>query len=1612
MKKVLSLILVFSLVFSLFATPFSAEELSEEKTVTSISPAEDNIVLTENYDGYYSESDGVFYYNFYNRYGNFEDNFEFTVTYSDGTSENITISESKRRDPENCIECNYIEDQREQPWSLGSSNYIIVRYKGVSTFVQVIIEKNPVESISVALGDAYVYENVDGHISNYLDSDGNEFFYYDVYTALKGVVLGVNYSDGSYGEIDLSEYSGTALSVKVHQEDDHWTKDKVNYMTVSFYGRETTVPVTVIESPVEKIELVSGSISLYENADGYFQNDTGGNGYFYYTLPETDRNKLQFRITYKDGTTETGRIFNTIRDRQIQTDYSVIQQTEHWAAGKENSFTVSYIGATVKVPVEITETPVESLELVSDGYTLYENTNGYTVGDDFHYYLQNCDEDKIQIKINYKNGISKIAGLNETVDGRTIYIADDQNENPWTVGNTYYVTASVFGASVKIPVRIVENNIASIDLLEGSVFLTENVGGFMKTDKLGKQYYYYEPAMFGINNFLFRITYTDGTYTDIRYGDSNRFAYVDSQVEDHWTVDGRNFLIVTYLGQSVNITVTVNESSVSRIYTFFDEPIELIENTNGYYENGNFIYNLPYDKLEDVYFMIDYKAGYGNQVKFSDIRSDITYTSDQSANPWKVNETHNFTISYFGADCDIPVIIKSTNVETFELISAPLSCYGVNADIFDILMNSEFRIHFKDGSTQDISYFEDYDGNRIEYVDNRYDNPWVVGENRLTLKFAGVSVTVPVTVYENPIERMEIVSDPLVFIEGYDGEFVTGTNSQTGQPERFFVYDVSARRNEIKIKLYYKDGTEKIVSAAEPPIENTIFSVIDYQYSEHYKLGTDNYCEIKYLDLPAVRVPVTVIESPVEKIELASEGLTFTENTGGYTTTDNSGNEFYFYSIYTRNLEDLSFKVTYKDGTSEVLPFISDSGKYSFTFDVSGQREKPWKKGENNFFTVSYLGATTEVPVTIEEFPIASIELVSDGITIIENTDGRTDVTGTFNYNYQSYISDLQFKITYKDGHSITVGGTETFDDFYITTSDNQHEAPWLRGKENHITASVGSVSTKVPVTIIESPVASLELVSGTATMHSLSRYFPYIKSQISDLVFRVTYKDGTRKLGVLGNGLDDQPFEVTAIHDYWEYIEVSYLGASVRIPLAITADTIVGLEYVSGKIEFYENCGGYEMSGDWYVYENWADCDVILRITYGDESTELVKLTDIKDLFVSLEDQMFAPWEKGGSYRAYPSFDGSDRGTPVPVEIVENSVDSIEITKAPTFVYTFGDTKYGRTFDGSYYLYDFNLEGLEFTVHYKDGSSKNYTYKDIVDSSINGLPFDIRTNNDEVSVGKNTVVIEFIGKTAEYEITVAKSEVSAISVIKGPDNTSYIETPDLTGAVIRITYTNGTFVDKTVAAGDIVFDGDSFGIKFGDEIIPLDSYAMDSWELSYMGAVCELDMLSIITLEKVRSCELVRPSETGKGMSIKITYRDGNEDIISFLSVFENVSGDGDFNGFARTSLGFISYSMNTVKTDDYGNFYNFVSTYIRISAYEEKSNVLPGDVNGDGVVNAKDRLHLARWIAKWSEYLEMGINEANADLNGDGKVNAQDRLILARHLAHWAGYETLSAK
>lgn len=76
-------------------------------------------------------------------------------------------------------------------------------------------------------------------------------------------------------------------------------------------------------------------------------------------------------------------------------------------------------------------------------------------------------------------------------------------------------------------------------------------------------------------------------------------------------------------------------------------------------------------------------------------------------------------------------------------------------------------------------------------------------------------------------------------------------------------------------------------------------------------------------------------------------------------------------------------------------------------------------------------------------------------------------------------------------------------------------------------------------------------------------------------------------------------------------------------------------------------------------------------------------------------------------------------------------------------------------------------------------------------------------------------------------------------------------------------------------------------------------------------------------------------------------------------------------------------------------------------IDYVEPTQSVNTGDANGDGEVNAKDRMMLTRYLAKWSGY--ENVDMTVADVNNDGEVNAKDRMILTRHLAKWSGYETL---
>ena len=56
-----------------------------------------------------------------------------------------------------------------------------------------------------------------------------------------------------------------------------------------------------------------------------------------------------------------------------------------------------------------------------------------------------------------------------------------------------------------------------------------------------------------------------------------------------------------------------------------------------------------------------------------------------------------------------------------------------------------------------------------------------------------------------------------------------------------------------------------------------------------------------------------------------------------------------------------------------------------------------------------------------------------------------------------------------------------------------------------------------------------------------------------------------------------------------------------------------------------------------------------------------------------------------------------------------------------------------------------------------------------------------------------------------------------------------------------------------------------------------------------------------------------------------------------------------------------------------------------------------IPGDINGDGVVNSKDLTRLLKYVSGF----DVEVNEAALDVNGDGVVNSKDLTRLLKYVS-----------
>lgn len=637
---------------------------------------------TERMNGYYSGSDSCRYFRYYvyPEYGDV-----LTLYYKDGTQKEY-VRDSYLADGYN--NTGYIAEDGEiipsedfsfsdnqsyySQWTAGSDNYWTFRYLNKTCRVPVVIQPNPVSSVSYVSEKVYT-EHSGG---SWCGSAESEYYNYNV-RPVPGDVLTVNYSNGSSkvftyvnGYIESLGYStecfisedGERLSssdITYYAEfyNTPWTVGSDNYWILDYMGATCSVRATVQPNPVDSIEFFSEKV-YNEGTGGYWQTNNSDLFFYYYYGPDegdvlkvnySDGTSKAFTFSYRtDEETGFGQCGFVSETGEIINEYSVNsdQFNEHWAPGKENILTVSYMGREVTVQVVIQPGPVESVSYSSQR-TYLEKDNGnifWISGRECYFYNFDSPVEGDRLTVNYTDGTSKefIYGyhyIKEQDNGGTFFwcgdeyitaaeccFLSDQYDNPWTVGGENRWFFGYLGKCCEVPAVITEEPVASFTFVSQRIY-NENENGCSAWGPCG-DYYHYECNF--VDGDVITVAYKDGTSktfvygscvnqesgTEIRCfraedGETVDAVCFESQYGSPWIPGGNNSYEVRIRSVSCTVPVTVwpahthdfTDTSVKNARTLYSEAS--CTNNAGYYYTCTVC-----GKMSQNYYMVEGTGGH------------------------------------------------------------------------------------------------------------------------------------------------------------------------------------------------------------------------------------------------------------------------------------------------------------------------------------------------------------------------------------------------------------------------------------------------------------------------------------------------------------------------------------------------------------------------------------------------------------------------------------------------------------------------------------------------------------------------------------------------------------------------------------------------------------------------------------------------------------------------------------------------------------------------------------------------------------------------------------------------------------------------------------------
>ena len=567
-----------------------------------------------------------------------------------------------------------------------------------------------------AVAQKSLIENYDGYLDyeEIYDEElgewvrSNEYFRYNPSNA--ELTIQVTYSDGSSvtgTESEIFERIGYWPDVYYSQTYEEQWGVGTHTCRIGIADVEGTFEVEVIENPVESFEVTpikqfvenyhgfyTTSMVWSEDAEEYVESEE----YFYYS---PDYIGFRYVVTLKSGrvidTESQGELYEALG---YWVDiYSEQSYETKWGLG-EHEFDVSFLGHKVIVPVEVIESPVQSItvtqnkeivEQISGYYTtdsLYDDDDNY-IGESDEYFRYNIDDDLFNFTVTYKDGRVFTGDRWDIYEETNEYLEIDDAqsfENQWTVGKNE-ITVNFLDIETKFNVVISESPIASIDVED--IVLIENTDGYWdfdwneETEENDLEYFRYDVIP------VYTVTMKDGTvYESDVDGD---IYYDDSWVHMNCNLD-QDYYNQLELG-TYEVTGTLMGKTVTFNATIIDTPIESMtitpqrdliigwDDAEYFYEYNDFIAEIKFkDGSTDECLISDLYREYGYE---------FTFETYESVSDYVIAGTFKF----MGYEGDFEVTFVENPYES-------ISISGLNELIITL---------YKEDGTSEVATMLDYD---------------------------------------------------------------------------------------------------------------------------------------------------------------------------------------------------------------------------------------------------------------------------------------------------------------------------------------------------------------------------------------------------------------------------------------------------------------------------------------------------------------------------------------------------------------------------------------------------------------------------------------------------------------------------------------------------------------------------------------------------------------------------------------------------------------------------------------------------------------------------------------------------------------------------------------